>query len=50
MAKKLTAVRLDEAQHARLEKIAERDERSVAFLIRRAVNEYLDRTDPKPKK
>jgi len=44
--KKLTAIRLDEAVYARLEKIGQREERPVSFLIRKAIDQYLERVDP----
>ena len=41
MAKKLTAVRLEPRQLAKLEKIAKREDRTVGYLIRKAVEEFV---------
>lgn len=43
MAKTLTAVRLEPKQLAELEKIAKREDRTVAYLIRRAIDQYIKR-------
>jgi len=43
MAKTLTAVRLEPKQLAELEKIAKREDRAVAYLIRRAIDQYIKR-------
>jgi len=43
MAKTLTAVRLEPKQLAELEKIAKREDRTIAYLIRKAVDEYIKR-------
>jgi len=39
--RKLTAVRLEPQQVKALEKIGKREDRSVSWLIRRAIDEFL---------
>jgi len=41
MAKTLTAVRLEPKQLAELEKIAKRQDRPIAYIIRKAIDEYV---------
>jgi len=43
MRKKLTAVRLKPEQLKKLEQIALREDLSVSWLIRRAIDEFLKR-------
>ena len=43
MAKKLTAVRLKPEQLKKLEKIAVREDLPVSWLIRKAIDEFLER-------
>ena len=42
-----TSVRLDEPTRARLQAIADRDDRSLAYVIKKAIAEYLDREEQK---
>ena len=42
-----TSIRLDEQTRARLQAIASRDERSLAYVIKKAIAEYLDRHERK---
>ncbi len=37
----VTTVRLTQDQHKKLKRLARADERSVSFLLRKAVSEYL---------
>jgi predicted transcriptional regulator len=39
--RKLTAVRLDPQQLKALEKVGKREDRSVSWLIRKAIDEFL---------
>jgi predicted transcriptional regulator len=41
--KKLTAIRLKPEQVKRLEKLSSRDDLSVSWLIRKAIDEFLKR-------
>jgi len=44
MAKeRLFTLRLDPATYARLEKIAKREDRNVAYIVRRAIDDLLKR-------
>ena len=47
MRKHLTSIRLDPAQMAELEKIAKIQDRTTAYLIRKAVAEFIERTHRK---
>jgi predicted transcriptional regulator len=38
-----TSVRLDDDTRARLDAIAKRDDRSLAYVIRKAIDEYIER-------
>ncbi len=38
---RILTVRLTQAQHTKLKRLAKEDERSVSFLLRKAVTEYL---------
>ena len=40
---RILTIRLTQEQFTRLRKLAEEDERSVSFLIRKAVTEYLSK-------
>jgi predicted transcriptional regulator len=42
-----TSVRLDAQTRARLQRIANQDDRSLAYVIKKAIAEYLDRHEPK---
>jgi predicted DNA-binding protein len=46
MAKTLTAVRLEPKQLAKLEKIAKRQDRPIAYIIRKAIDEYIRKAKP----
>lgn len=39
----VTTIRLSPNQRARLREIAERDDRSVTYIVRRAVDELIER-------
>jgi predicted transcriptional regulator len=47
--KKLTAVRLEPQQVKALEKIGKREDRSVSWLIRKAIDEFLKRAESSKK-
>ena len=47
MRKKLTALRMDKDHYARLEKIGQREDRPVSWLIRKAIEEFLKREEKK---
>jgi predicted transcriptional regulator len=49
VATTMTSVRLPDSDLAELRRIALRDERSVAWLIRRAVREAIERDQAQPK-
>jgi predicted transcriptional regulator len=40
-----TSIRLDPDTRARLAAVAEREDRSLAYVIKRAIAEYLDRQE-----
>lgn len=42
-----TSIRLESQTRARLEAIAQRDDRSLAYVIKKAIAEYLDREERK---
>ncbi len=42
-----TSIRLDQQTRARLQAIAKRDDRSLAYVIKKAIAEYLDREERK---
>lgn len=42
-----TSVRLDADTRARLDVIARRDDRSLAYVIKKAITEYLEREERK---
>jgi predicted transcriptional regulator len=42
-----TSIRLDIDTRARLQAIAVRDDRSLAYVIKKAIKEYLDREERK---
>jgi predicted transcriptional regulator len=42
-----TSIRLDAQTRARLQVIATRDDRSLAYVIKKAIAEYLDRQEQK---
>ena len=46
MAKTLTAVRLEPKQLTALEKIAKRQDRPIAYVIRKAIDEYVRKERP----
>ena len=46
MAKTLTAVRLEPKQLAELEKIAKHQDRTIAYIIRKAIDEYVRKVKP----
>lgn len=46
-AKHSTSIRLDSQTRARLEAIAQRDDRSLAYVIKKAIAEYLERQERK---
>lgn len=48
-AKHSTSIRLDTQTRARLEAIAQRDDRSLAYVIKKAIAEYLERQERKEK-
>jgi predicted transcriptional regulator len=43
MAKQVTAIRLEAKQLTELEKIARREDRAVSYIIRKAIDEYVQR-------
>lgn len=47
MGKTLTAIRIEQNQLDKLEKIAKSEDRSVSYLIRIAVEEFLKRWEKK---
>jgi predicted transcriptional regulator len=44
---KLTAVRLDPDQHVKMGEIAQELDRPIAWVIRRAITEYIERAGKK---
>ncbi len=42
-----TSIRLDQQTRARLQVIARRDDRSLAYVIKKAIAEYLEREERK---
>lgn len=42
-----TSIRLDTDMRARLQAIARRDDRSLAYVIKKAIAEYLEREERK---
>lgn len=42
-----TSIRLDTGTRARLRAIAKRDDRSLAYVIKKAIAEYLEREERK---
>ena len=42
MDKVLIATRIDEKTHRRLQEIGGKDDRTVAYLVRKAVEEYVE--------
>lgn len=47
MPQQTTSIRLDADTRARLQAIAKRDDRSLAYVIKKAIAEYLDRHEQK---
>jgi len=45
-----TSIRLDQQTRARLQAIAKRDDRSLAYVIKKAIAEYLERDERKDKR
>lgn len=43
MPKTLTAIRLEPKQLADLEKIAKREDRAVSYLIRKAIDQFIQK-------
>jgi hypothetical protein len=50
MRRTLTALRIEQTLLDRLGKIAQTEDRSVSYLIRQAVEEFLKRREPRGKK
>lgn len=46
-AKHSTSIRLDADTRARLDAVAHRDDRSLAYVIKKAITEYLEREERK---
>jgi hypothetical protein len=46
MVKKLTALRLEPKQLSELERIAKRQDRTVSYIIRKAIDEYIRKEKP----
>jgi hypothetical protein len=46
-ARHSTSIRLDADTRARLDAIARRDDRSLAYVIKKAITEYLEREERK---
>jgi predicted transcriptional regulator len=42
------SLRLDDSQRAKLEQIARRKDRDLSYLIRKAIDEYIDRHQDDP--
>ena len=47
VAKQTTSIRLDPQTRARLQAVAKRDDRSLAYVIKKAIAEYLEREEGK---
>jgi len=50
MRRTLTAIRIEQAQLNKLAKIGQTEDRSVSYLIRQAVEEFLKRREIRGKK